>query len=332
MEIAGAEQFNLISRDVIRQNLSRCCCTSSYYLLFHQIISFLSEREGANFLSFAHQLYYKAGQVCNVKQLSTMNQHSQYIRVLVQPLSRIPTIEPGQGNFDDVIRVFLHLSLVAAVGTITSHLLTFIFSLVSPIVNVIILFVLTNILTTPQTINTDIVLPISVILEVTTSFASPSSPIISCILYSFYAQICIIIALFLLDIKFEVIPSFVFVCLLRSVTPSRSVILRCLIQVSGALIGVTVARIIEQMISLTNPETSDGRLIAWKKRRSSSSSSSSSVKIRRTSLPLLLGSRSHSIGNPVSVLLSFLSSFFYPFPLSLSLAILHDVRFLHIVL
>lgn len=238
-----------------------------------------------------------------------MSQPGQYNRVFVQPLSRIPSIEPGDGSFEDLIRVFLHLSLVAAVGVIASHLLTFLFSLVSPILNLVILFVATNLFTTPQIINTDIVLPISVIIEVATSFSPPSSAIISCILYSFYAQIFIMIALFLLDIKFEVIPSFVFVCLLQSVTPSRSLFLRCFMQVFAALIGVTVGRMIEQMISLTNPETCDGRLIAWKKRRSSSSSSSSSVKIRRTSLPLLLGSRSHSIGNPVSV---------PPFPLSLS--------------
>lgn len=231
-----------------------------------------------------------------------MNQPSQYTRVFVDPLSRIPSIERGRGSLDDVVRVFLHLSLVAAVGVIASHLLTFTFSLVSPILHLIILFVITNLLSTPQVINTDFILPISVILEVATSFASPSSPIISCILFSFYAQVVVIVALFLLEFQFEVIPSFIFVCLLRSVTPSRSVILRCFMQVSGALIGVTVARMIEQVMSLQNPETSDGRLIVWKKRRSSSSSSTSSVRIRRTSLPsLMLGSRSHSIGNPVSV-------------------------------
>ena len=239
-----------------------------------------------------------------------MNQHSnQYIRVLVQPLSRIPSIERGDGSLDDVLRVFLHLSLVAAVGVMGSHLLTFVFSLISPILNLIILFTVTSLSTTPKVINTDIVLPLSVILEVATSFASPSSQIISCIQFSFYAQIIILIALFLLDIKFEVIPSFVFVCLLRSQTPSRSILLRCFMQVSAGIIGVTVGRFIEQIIFLSSPlevegETDtnggggDGRLIVWKKRRSSSSSSSSSVRIRRTSLPLL-GSRSHSIGNPV---------------------------------
>lgn len=212
---------------------------------------------------------------------------------------------------DDVVRVFLHLSLVAAVGMMASHLLTFVLSLISPILNVIILFTVTSLLTRPQVINTDIVLPLSVILEAATSFASPSSQVISFIQFSFYAQIIILIALFLLDIKFEVVPSFLFVCLLRSQTPSRSIFLRCFMQVSGGIIGVTVGRFIEQIIFLPNPlepagetETNggDGRLIVWKKRRSSSSSSSSSVRIRRTSLPLL-GSRSHSIGNPVRVLL-----------------------------
>ena len=252
-----------------------------------------------------------------------MNQHSnQYIRVLVQPLSRIPSIERGNGSLDDVLRVFLHLSLVAAFGMMASHLLTFVLSLISPILNLIILFTVTSLLTTPKVINTDIVLPLSVILEVVTSFASPSSQVISFIQFSFYAQIIILIALFLLDIKFEVVPSFVFVCLLRSQTPSRSIFLRCFMQVSAGIIGVTVGRLIEQIIFLSNPleiegeiETNgggDGRLIVWKKRRSSSSSSSS-VRIRRTSLPLL-GSRSHSIGNPVRVdtCLSSSQSFLFP--------------------